>query len=96
MRMVVVGDLADVTGFALAGIPGIVCVSEPEARASVATWKSRPKPTASLKRMALVPLLLTSTSFGMALVPISSTVAGARIRTPSSSPPFASIWLKRA
>ena len=35
MRLVVVGDLADVTGFALAGIPGIVCVSEPEARAAL-------------------------------------------------------------
>ena len=35
MRMVVIGDLADVTGFALAGVPGIVCATAAEVQAAI-------------------------------------------------------------
>ena len=45
---------------------------------------------------AVVPLEFTSTFFGITFVPISSTEAGDRMRTPSSSPPLASICAKRA
>ena len=48
----------------------------PAARASVTTMKSRPKPTASLKRVAPMPLEFTSTFFGIMFVPIISTEAG--------------------